>query len=115
MKRRCAALIGHNWGQVWYVRPIWDVSIVEYQPSNIQEKYGWRDSNPHASRRQILSLVRLPISPHPRVNFDSKFQISDFKYNELIINSLFLKFKILNLKFYKKQWTFCFAAAKVNG
>ena len=26
---------------------------------------GWRDSNPHASRRQILSLIRLPISPHP--------------------------------------------------
>ena len=26
---------------------------------------GWRDSNPQAFRRQILSLVRLPISPHP--------------------------------------------------
>ena len=26
---------------------------------------GRRDSNPHASRRQILSLVRLPISPRP--------------------------------------------------
>ncbi len=27
---------------------------------------GRRDSNPHASRRQILSLVRLPITPLPR-------------------------------------------------
>lgn len=27
---------------------------------------GWRDSNPHTLRRQILSLVRLPISPHPQ-------------------------------------------------
>ena len=27
---------------------------------------GWRDLNPHASRRQNLNLVRLPISPHPR-------------------------------------------------
>ncbi len=27
---------------------------------------GWRDSNPHASRHQILSLARLPISPHPQ-------------------------------------------------
>ncbi len=35
------------------------------------EKCGWRDSNPHASRRQILSLVRLPISPHPLLNVDS--------------------------------------------
>jgi hypothetical protein len=26
---------------------------------------GWRDSNPHASRHQILSLARLPITPHP--------------------------------------------------
>ena len=26
---------------------------------------GWRDLNPHASRRQNLNLVRLPISPHP--------------------------------------------------
>jgi len=24
----------------------------------------WRDSNPHAVKRQILSLVRLPITPH---------------------------------------------------
>ena len=30
---------------------------------------GWRDSNPHASRRQILSLVRLPISPRPQLVF----------------------------------------------
>ena len=32
-----------------------------------EEKYwcGWRDLNPHASRRQNLNLVRLPISPHP--------------------------------------------------
>ncbi len=29
---------------------------------------GRRDSNPHASRRQILSLVRLPISPRPAVS-----------------------------------------------
>ena len=31
-------------------------------------KYSWcgrRDLNPHAVRRQILSLVRLPIPPHP--------------------------------------------------
>ncbi len=28
---------------------------------------GRRDSNPHASRRQILSLVRLPISPRPEL------------------------------------------------
>jgi len=28
---------------------------------------GWRDSNPHALRRQILSLVCLPISPHPLI------------------------------------------------
>ena len=27
---------------------------------------GRRDSNPHASRRQILSLVCLPISPRPQ-------------------------------------------------
>ena len=26
---------------------------------------GWRDSNPHALRHQILSLARLPITPHP--------------------------------------------------
>ena len=26
---------------------------------------GWRDLNPHASRRQNLNLVRLPISPQP--------------------------------------------------
>jgi hypothetical protein len=26
---------------------------------------GRRDSNPHASRHQILSLARLPISPRP--------------------------------------------------
>jgi len=24
----------------------------------------WRDSNPHAVRHQILSLARLPITPH---------------------------------------------------
>ena len=30
-----------------------------------KDQCGWRDSNPHASRRQILSLVRLPISSHP--------------------------------------------------
>ena len=28
---------------------------------------GWRDSNPHALRHQILSLARLPITPHPLV------------------------------------------------
>ena len=28
---------------------------------------GWRDLNPHAVRRQILSLVRLPIPPHPQM------------------------------------------------
>ncbi len=28
---------------------------------------GWRDSNPHALRHQILSLARLPVPPHPRV------------------------------------------------
>ena len=32
---------------------------------------GWRDSNPHALRRQILSLVCLPISPHPLVCISS--------------------------------------------
>ena len=35
---------------------------------------GWRDSNPHASRRQILSLVRLPISPHPLKERYSSFK-----------------------------------------
>src|SRR5690606_41024934 len=30
-------------------------------------KCGRRDSNPHASRRQILSLVRLPITPLPQI------------------------------------------------
>jgi hypothetical protein len=30
-------------------------------------KCGWRDSNPHALRHQILSLARLPITPHPHV------------------------------------------------
>lgn len=30
-------------------------------------KCGRRDSNPHALRRQILSLVRLPITPLPRL------------------------------------------------
>ena len=34
-----------------------------------QSKWGRRDSNSHASRRQILSLVRLPISPRPRIFF----------------------------------------------
>lgn len=33
---------------------------------------GWRDSNPHASRHQILSLACLPISPHPQVKTQSK-------------------------------------------
>ena len=28
-------------------------------------KCGWRDSNPHASQHQILSLAWLPITPHP--------------------------------------------------
>ncbi len=32
-------------------------------------KCGRRDSNPHASRRQILSLVRLPITPLPQLGF----------------------------------------------
>lgn len=27
---------------------------------------GWRDSNPHAVKHQILSLACLPISPHPQ-------------------------------------------------
>ncbi len=30
---------------------------------------GRRDSNPHALRRQILSLVRLPITPLPQLGF----------------------------------------------
>gem|GEM_PF-1339141 len=30
-------------------------------------KCGRRDSNPHALRRQILSLVRLPITPLPQL------------------------------------------------
>ena len=29
--------------------------------------YGWRDSNPHASRHKILSLACLPIPPHPHI------------------------------------------------
>ncbi len=33
---------------------------------------GWRDSNPHASRHQILSLARLPITPHPQGVFFDK-------------------------------------------
>ena len=32
---------------------------------------GWRDLNPHASRRQNLNLVRLPISPHPQEEQDA--------------------------------------------
>lgn len=32
-----------------------------------KEWCGWRDLNPHASRRQNLNLVRLPISPHPHI------------------------------------------------
>ena len=28
---------------------------------------GWRDLNPHAVKRQILNLVRLPIPPHPHI------------------------------------------------
>ena len=31
----------------------------------------WRDSNPHAFRHQILSLARLPITPHALFNSDS--------------------------------------------
>jgi hypothetical protein len=44
---------------------------------------GWRESNPHALRRQILSLVRLPIPPHPRIHLkwwamkDSNLRPSD--------------------------------------
>jgi hypothetical protein len=30
---------------------------------------GRRDSNPHAVKRQILSLVRLPITPLPQLGF----------------------------------------------
>ena len=30
------------------------------------KKCGWRDSNPHAVKHQILSLACLPISPHPQ-------------------------------------------------
>ena len=30
-----------------------------------QSLYGWWDSNPHARRRKILSLVRKPVPPHP--------------------------------------------------
>ena len=30
---------------------------------------GWRDSNPHTSRYQILSLARLPITPQPLAVF----------------------------------------------
>ncbi len=41
----------------------WSKTILEI---NLEKMCGWRDSNPHASRRQILSLVRLPISPHPQ-------------------------------------------------
>lgn len=44
------------------------ISPVTYQPFNLSTVLimcGWRDSNPHALRRQILSLVCLPISPHP--------------------------------------------------
>ena len=46
---------------------------------------GWRDSNPHARRRQILSLVRLPISPHPRCvsKMDCKGKAFIKKFNEL--------------------------------
>jgi hypothetical protein len=29
----------------------------------------WRDSNPHAFRHQILSLARLPITPHAQIFF----------------------------------------------
>lgn len=37
---------------------------------------GRRDSNPHASRRQILSLVRLPITPRPHVEGTKVMQFS---------------------------------------
>lgn len=30
-----------------------------------KKQCGWRESNPHARRHQILSLARLPIPPHP--------------------------------------------------
>lgn len=37
---------------------------------------GRRDSNPHASRRQILSLVRLPITPRPHEEGTKVMQFS---------------------------------------
>ena len=42
---------------------------------------GRRDSNPHASRHQILSLARLPITPRPH--------FSSCKYT-IIFNSVYL-------------------------
>ena len=55
-------------------------------------KCGWRDSNPHASRHQILSLARLPISPHPQKNWpsntDEVFLLCRPKYKQLFPKSL---------------------------
>jgi hypothetical protein len=66
---------------------------------------GWRDSNPHASRRQILSLVRLPISPHPQY----KFQITNCKFQGFHISrSKKLEFGIFLI------WNFPFGAANVG-
>jgi hypothetical protein len=64
-----------NWftGFVKLIRVDNPLNQDKYQPLSTyhspiinQNMCGWRDSNPHASRLQILSLARLPISPHPQ-------------------------------------------------
>jgi hypothetical protein len=35
----------------------------------------WRDSNPHALRHQILSLARLPITPHAHISKVAEIQL----------------------------------------
>lgn len=63
---------------------------------------GWRDSNPHASQHQILSLACLPISPHPLrerkvkenflelTRFSKKyFLLSDASCEQQLLQSLF--------------------------
>ena len=60
--------------------------VVLYQLSYFRKLCGWRDSNPHASRHQILSLAWLPITPHPqwRMNYSFFLWVQIYK---LIFNT----------------------------
>ena len=66
-------------------------------------KYSWcgrRDLNPHAVRRQILSLVRLPIPPLPRLNWNNNIMYGIHRQSFFY---KWLKIHISKNKFQEKQ------------